>query len=97
MPTLYEYMGIFFYFWSDEHDPIHVHAEYNGTECKVLLYPDGRIEIENYLLKNNMDTQTLKKVRKFAEKYQDAIKEKWAEYHLFKKKIKPQRITRKIK
>lgn len=96
MPTLYKYLGIFFYFWSNEHDPIHVHAEYQGAECKVLFYPDGRIEVDNYVMSRNMDPQTLKKVERFARKYQDKIKKKWADIHLFNKKVKPETITRRV-
>lgn len=96
MPTIYKYLGIFFYFWSEEHNPIHVHVEYQGAECKVLLYPDGRIEVDNYVLSNNMDPQTLRKVKRFAEKYKDKIKKKWTEYHLYGKKPKPETITRRV-
>lgn len=29
MPTIYEYFGIVFKFFSDEHEPIHVHVQHN--------------------------------------------------------------------
>lgn len=29
MPTLYEYLGLVILFYSDEHEPIHLHVEYN--------------------------------------------------------------------
>lgn len=96
MPTIYKYLGIFFYFWSNDHDPIHVHAKYQGMECKVLLYPDGRIEVDNYLLSKNMDPQTLRKIERFAIKYKDKIKKKWSDYHLYGKKLKPEIITRAV-
>lgn len=37
MPKLYEYLGIVIYFWSNEHEPIHVHGEYQGKESKAEL------------------------------------------------------------
>ena len=30
MPTIYEYFGIVFKFFSDEHESIHVHVQHNG-------------------------------------------------------------------
>jgi hypothetical protein len=75
MPTIYKYLGIFFSFWSNEHNPIHVHVEYQGMKCKVLFYSDGRIEINNYLFANNMDTQTLKKSRKIRKEISGQNKE----------------------
>ncbi len=27
MPEIYEYFGLIFYFFSNEHDPIHVHVK----------------------------------------------------------------------
>ena len=35
MPKLYEYMGIEIFFWSDEHEPIHIHAQYGNAS--ILL------------------------------------------------------------
>lgn len=97
MPTIYNYLGIFFYFWSDEHNPIHVHVEYQGAECVVYLYKDGSFEIKNAVSKPHMDTQTLKKVKQFVRKRKDEMKDKWAEFHLHGKKPKIEKITRRIK
>lgn len=96
MPTIYNYLGIFFYFWSNEHNPIHVHVEYQGKECIAKIYPDGKVTIHHAHGKPHMDTQTLKKVEKFVKKRKDRIKEKWVEYHLFGKKPKLEKITRRI-
>lgn len=44
MPKIYEYLGITFFFWSDEHEPIHVHGRYQGAEIKgeIIIF-DGKI------------------------------------------------------
>ncbi len=31
MPKIFEYFGFIFYFFSDEHEPIHVHVKHSGT------------------------------------------------------------------
>jgi hypothetical protein len=43
MPLIYQYLGIIFSFWSNEHHPIHVHAEYKGAVIAVLLYVENGI------------------------------------------------------
>jgi len=35
MPKLYEYLGILIFFYSNEHEPIHVHAKYGKFESKA--------------------------------------------------------------
>ena len=35
MPKIFEYLGILIFFYSNEHEPIHVHAKYNGCESKL--------------------------------------------------------------
>ena len=35
MPKIFEYLGIVIFFYSNEHEPIHVHASYDGLECKA--------------------------------------------------------------
>ena len=37
MPTLLFDQGFRFFFYSDEHDPLHVHVEYGGAEARIEL------------------------------------------------------------
>jgi hypothetical protein len=39
MPTLFNFFGMRYYFWSREHEPIHVHVEKAGHEAKFDLTP----------------------------------------------------------
>lgn len=44
MPKLYEYFGIVIMFYSNEHEPIHVHGKCQGRESKAeLILVDGVI------------------------------------------------------
>jgi hypothetical protein len=46
MPKLFEYMGIIVLFYSNEHEPIHVHGECQGRESRAeLIVRDGRVVI----------------------------------------------------
>ena len=42
MPKIFEYFGIVFFFYSNEHEPIHIHGTYGGRECKAeIIIIDG--------------------------------------------------------
>ncbi len=75
MPTLFELFGMRFFFYSNEHLPIHVHVA-NG---------DGRakINIETLELVENIGIKPkdIKKAMLLAEMYQQEIMAKWEEYH----------------
>ena len=44
MPKLFEYLGIIIMFYSNEHEPIHVHGKFQGMESKAeLIIVDGKI------------------------------------------------------
>ena len=40
MPTLLRLFGLRFFFYLDEHRPIHVHVEYGGKLAKIELEPE---------------------------------------------------------
>ena len=48
MPKIFEYLGILLFFYSNEHEPIHVHGRYSGSESKAEFY----IVVEDYWDKN---------------------------------------------
>jgi hypothetical protein len=35
MPKIFEYLGILIFFYSNEHEPIHVHGKYESLESKA--------------------------------------------------------------
>ena len=43
MPTLLRIFGLRFFFYLDEHQPIHVHVECNGKLAKIELEPEVTI------------------------------------------------------
>ena len=44
MPKIYEYLGIIIMFYSNEHEPVHVHGKYQGFESKAeIIIEDGKI------------------------------------------------------
>lgn len=45
MPTLLTIFGLRFFFYLDEHEPIHVHVVCNGKLAKIELEPQIRLYI----------------------------------------------------
>ena len=44
MPKIFEYLGITIMFYSNEHEPIHVHGKYQAFESKadfIIVRPDA--------------------------------------------------------
>jgi hypothetical protein len=37
MPKLYEYFGLIFLFYSDDHDPMHLHVQHGDREGIICL------------------------------------------------------------
>lgn len=38
MPKIFEYLGILIFFYSNEHEPIHVHGKYESFESKAEFH-----------------------------------------------------------
>ncbi len=38
MPIIFEYFGILIFFYSNEHEPIHVHGKFEKYESKAEFY-----------------------------------------------------------
>lgn len=100
MPKIFEYLGVLIFFYSNEHEPIHVHGKYNGLESKAEFYiVDGEIvEIKIKLVKGRrpLTGSNLKDFEVFLEKYADKIVEKWVDYFVYHKNIEFEKINTRI-
>lgn len=72
MPTVLVIFGIRFFFYPNDHEPIHVHVEYQGQSGKIRVYPDIEL-IEN----NGLKAQTVKKALDTVKFYQEDIIAEW--------------------
>ena len=41
MPKIYEYIGLAFFFYANDHMPIHVHVQNGEHECKLEFMKRG--------------------------------------------------------
>ena len=72
MPTLLIIFGMRFFFYLDEHAPIHVHIERSGKKAKIDLYPDIKL-VYNHGLKEKKK----KKAIEICIMYRDNFIEEW--------------------
>lgn len=102
MPTLYEYFGIVIKFFSNEHWPIHVHAFYGhhfGCKVEFDFKQVGKKKyhirkIKGYYMLPNAQLHDLDKL---IQTYQSEILRSWFNFVVLNKRIRKQRITKRIK
>ncbi|MBN1184386.1 MAG: DUF4160 domain-containing protein [Bacteroidales bacterium] len=87
-------------FYSNEHEPIHIHGKYQGKESKAeIVFEDGKFKeiiIMDVKGKEPLGSQNLKKFKKVVELYRDDIVRKWIDFFVYNIEIIPEMITKKI-
>lgn len=101
MPKLYEYLGILVYFYSNEHEPIHVHGKYAGRESRAdIMVINGRvigIEFGNVAGRRPLEGQKLKDFETLVRTKADEIVGRWTDFFVHNIRSKPEIINRRIK
>jgi len=75
MPKVFEKDGYRFFFYSNEHRPIHVHVRYGGGECVFDI--EDTVDLRE---SQNMKLRELSKAHMLARQHRDLIVEKWHEH-----------------
>ena len=101
MPKIFEYLGILILFYSNEHEPIHVHGKYQGHESKAeFTIIDGEvveITIKNVKGRSPLPKNMAKDFESFVKVYADQIVQKWIDYFVLHKHVDCEKIERKVK
>ena len=101
MPKIYEYLGILIFFYSNEHEPVHVHGKYNEFEISAeFLIISGKIEeirIKPVIGRKPLTGNKLKDFKEFISQYGDRIVEKWVDYFVYHKDVTFERINKPVK
>ena len=101
MPKIYEYLGIIIMFYSNEHEPIHVHGKYQGFESKadfIIINGDiVKIEVKSVKGKRPLPTKEKIEFKNFVEKLKNEIVQKWVDYFVYHKSIICIKIEGKVK
>jgi hypothetical protein len=75
MPVILRFNGIDFFFYSNEHRPIHVHVRKGNASAKIQI--EGGIKIVESI---NFSPNALKVIKKFCKKNEDYIIQEWEGY-----------------
>ena len=82
MPEILRMFGMSFYFYSREHEPIHVHVKSADGRAKFDILPEGIVLVKNEGIK----IKDIKAAEMVLEENKELAIEKWKEY--FGKSVK---------
>ena len=74
MPTVLKINGVRFFFFSNEHEPEHIHIEKGDMYARIEL---GSLQVTDSY---NVNSKNLKKMIELIEKNEDKLKGAWNEY-----------------
>ena len=101
MPEIFEYLNLVFSFYSNEHEPIHVHVKSSEREGifdliikeKVLI----EIKLRNKQGKKPLSSKEEKMARNFIEQYSSKIVEKWVNFFVLGTRVRKTVVKELIK
>jgi hypothetical protein len=76
MPEVFRELGYRFYFYSDDHIPIHIHVSYGEGEAKFNLLGKSARLVRN----NGLKIRELRKAKLIIESNIDTIIKSWINY-----------------
>ena len=101
MPKLYEYFGLIVIFYANEHDPVHVHGKCQGWECRADIFVvEGKVVGIQFSSETGKPPLSQTEMRHFQDLVSAKaleIVDKWIDFFILNKSVKPEKITRKIK
>jgi hypothetical protein len=101
MPKLYEYFGLVVYFYANEHQPIHVHGEFQGRESKaeIILVAGkiARIVFSRVAGRRPLQGSHLKDFKQLVRVKAEDIVRRWIDFFIMRRHNAPEIITRKLK
>lgn len=100
MPKLYEYFGLILLFYSNEHEPVHVHGKYGNQECRAeFTIVDGQVtEIRFFDVKGRrpLARRQMRDFEKISAHFANEIVRKWIQYFVLHEQVKTEQITRRL-
>lgn len=101
MPKLYEYFGLTVMFYSNEHEPVHVHGKRQGRESRAeIIVIDGVVQTINYepvAGRAPLEPGELRFFQELVSAKATDIVNKWIDFFVLHKSITPEHITTRLK
>ena len=76
MPEVFRFFGFSFFFYSKEHEPVHVYVEGNGGMAK-FVWNGSEFTL---LVKEKIKANDLKKIKAVIDENADLIIKRWEEH-----------------
>jgi len=100
MPKIFEYFGFIFYFFSNEHEPIHVHVIHGGAESvfDLILMNGELVEIRSREKKGAepLAEKDKRTAEAFIKRYYKNIVDKWVKFFVLKQSVRSTNIKKKL-
>jgi hypothetical protein len=100
MPKIFEYFGFIFYFYSNEHEPIHVHVLHGGRESIFdLIMMNGllaQICVREKRGAEPLSEKDKRTAEEFIRKYHKNIIQKWVKFFVLKQSVRSTKISKKL-
>ena len=96
MPKIFEYLGFVFFFYSNEHEPIHVHVIHGDRQLVYeIILEDGNFKA---LVRRNVKVIYLchNMMQEFIRVYALDIVQKWIDYFIMKKPVHCTQIKKRL-
>lgn len=100
MPMIFEYFGFVFFFYSNEHEPIHVHVVHGDNQSVYeLIMEDGKMKS---LVRRNakgfisLSSAEAKVAEEFIRAYSVEIVRKWVDFFVLKKPVRCSEIKKRL-
>ncbi len=92
MPKLFKYLGVLVFFYSNEHEPVHVHGRFQGCENKAVFHIENgeirRIEILPVRGKRPLPPAKRKAFETVVNAFADTIVKSWVDYFVYHRPLK---------
>lgn len=100
MPQIYQYLGFIFFFYSNEHTPIHVHVTHSGCHSIFeIIMQDGKlseIRVRDKAGEQPLPSKDQKVAEAFIRKYYRNIIEKWINFFVKKQAVRSTNIKTRL-
>lgn len=100
MPQIYQYFGFVFFFYSNEHTPIHVHVTHGGCQSIFeIIMQNGElaeIRVREKAGEEPLSSKDKKTAEAFIRKYHKNIIEKWINFFVRKQAVRSTNIKTKL-
>ncbi|MDR2148166.1 MAG: DUF4160 domain-containing protein [Tannerella sp.] len=101
MPEIFEYLNLVFSFYSNEHEPIHVHVKSSERETVFDLIIKERVLTEikkrDRQGKKSLTNKEEKMAKEFIEQYSSKIVEKWVNFFVLGTRVRKTVVRELIK